>query len=245
MINKLECKGLSFKVQNKSVVSDVSLCAQSGEIIGVFGPNGAGKTTTFHMTAGICQPTSGQIFMNGKDISGLTLAQRANKGLFYLPQDSSIFKEMTVRDNLLASLECKQNLNRITMNQKVDDLLDLVNLTHIADSYGKSISGGERRRVEIARLLILSPKIILLDEPFAGVDPVAVEDIKKIIRKMADANMGIIITDHNVRETLTLCSRGYVLHNGEMLIEGKPNKIMKCPTVTKIYLGNTFDDVTS
>ncbi|MAH60829.1 MAG: LPS export ABC transporter ATP-binding protein [Legionellales bacterium] len=240
---ELRCENLSFSVKNRHIVSNVSISARQGEVVGIFGPNGAGKTTTFHMIAGIISCSSGRMFFNDEDITRLALCNRAKLGLFYLPQDSSIFKELSVYDNILGAIECRKDLSRANKIAKVEEILELIGLTKIAKSAGKSVSGGERRRIEIARLLALSPKMIMLDEPFAGVDPIAVNDIKAIIKKMADSNVGIVITDHNVRETLTLCCRGYVLHDGKVISSGKPKTIIKCPKVSEVYLADTFSDI--
>ncbi len=242
-IAQLKCTNLGFSVKNRQIVSNINIDVQQKEIVGIFGPNGAGKTTTFQMISGIIPSTTGEMIFDDQVITSLSLAQRANLGLFYLPQDSSIFRDFSVKDNLMAALECRKDLTHLQKISKADELLDLIKLTKIADSLGKSVSGGERRRVEIARLLALSPKMIMLDEPFAGVDPVAVNDIKEIIEKMADAGVGVIITDHNVRETLRLCHRGYVLHEGRIITSGGPDTIMNCPKVTKVYLGDTFADI--
>lgn len=236
----LKGTNLRYSIANKQIVNDVSIEAHAGEIIGIFGPNGAGKTTTFHILSGIVRSQSGQVIFNDLNITQYSLAQRAKLGLFYLPQDNSVFRELSVRDNLFAAIECRKELTHSQQTTIVDEKLDQLKLKHIADSKAKTISGGERRRVEIARILTLSPKMIMLDEPFAGVDPVAVNDIQEIILSLKAQGVGIVITDHNVRETLKFCDRGYVMHQGNTISSGSPETIISCHTVKSVYLGNTF-----
>ena len=236
----LSGKHLRFSVRNHQIVNDVSIEAKKGEIVGIFGPNGAGKTTTFQILSGILPAKTGQILFKDTDVTRKTLAQRAKLGLYYLPQDNSVFRELTVKDNLIAAIELRKDLNHGQQLNKVDETLETLSLTHVASSKAKTVSGGERRRVEIARLLVLDPEMVMLDEPFAGVDPVAVNNIQEIILNLKAKGVGIVITDHNVRETLTFCDKGYVMHKGSLIAQGSPDKIIACHSVKAIYLGNTF-----
>ena len=240
MTISLKGSNLRYAIRNNQIVNDVTIEASSSEIIGIFGPNGAGKTTTFHILSGIIPTSSGNIQFDGIDITKKTLSQRAKLGLFYLPQDNSVFRELTVRDNLFAAIETRKDLSHGQQMDIVDETIEKLNLQHITNSMAKTVSGGERRRVEIGRLLVLEPKMIMLDEPFAGVDPVAVNDIQKIVLNLKKQGVGIVITDHNVRETLTFCDRGYVMHKGSLIAEGSPKDIISCHSVKAIYLGNTF-----
>ena len=240
MTISLKGTNLRFAIRNNQIVNDVTIEASSSEIIGIFGPNGAGKTTTFHILSGIIPTSSGNIQFDGIDITKKTLSQRAKLGLYYLPQDNSVFRELTVRDNLFAAVETRKDLSHGQQMDIVDETIEKLNLQHITNSMAKTVSGGERRRVEIGRLLVLEPKMIMLDEPFAGVDPVAVNDIQKIVLNLKKQGVGIVITDHNVRETLTFCDRGYVMHKGSLIAEGSPKDIISCHSVKAIYLGNTF-----
>ena len=240
MTISLKGTNLRYAIHNNQIVNDVTIEASSSEIIGIFGPNGAGKTTTFHILSGIIPSNSGYIQFNGIDITKKTLSQRAKLGLYYLPQDNSVFRELTVRDNLFAAVETRKDLSHGQQMDIVDETIEKLNLQHITNSMAKTVSGGERRRVEIGRLLVLEPKMIMLDEPFAGVDPVAVNDIQKIVLNLKKQGVGIVITDHNVRETLTFCDRGYVMHKGSLIAEGSPEDIISCHSVKAIYLGNTF-----
>lgn len=236
----LKGKHLRYAIRNHQIVNDVSIEASIGEVVGIFGPNGAGKTTTFHILSGIISANSGSIEFNGINITKKTLSQRAKLGLYYLPQDNSVFRELTVKDNLIAAIETRKDLTHGQQLDLVDETLEKLRLQDVVDSMGKTISGGERRRVEIARLLVLEPKMIMLDEPFAGVDPVAVNDIQEIILSLKKQGVGIVITDHNVRETLKFCDRGYVMHKGGLIAKGSPDDIINCHSVKAIYLGNTF-----
>lgn len=231
---------LRYAVRNNQIVNDVTIQASTSEVVGIFGPNGAGKTTTFHILSGIIAANSGTIEFNGTDVTKKTLSQRAKLGLYYLPQDNSVFRELTVKDNLMASIETRKDLTHGQQLSLIDETLEKLRLQHISNSMAKTVSGGERRRVEIARLLVLEPKMIMLDEPFAGVDPVAVNDIQQIILDLKQHGVGIVITDHNVRETLKFCDRGYVMHQGSLIAEGSPEDIISCHSVKAIYLGNTF-----
>lgn len=235
----LEVKNISKQIGKKEIIKDVSIKLNNKEVVGLLGPNGAGKTTSFYMICGLIKPTSGAIFLNGEDITNDTLSQRALKGISYLPQESSIFKDLNVRDNLLLAAEIKYK-DKSKQISKVNELLEIFNITHIASSYGYSLSGGERRRCEIARSLVIEPQFLLLDEPFAGVDPIAVADIQNIIRELNKLEIGILITDHNVRETLQICENAYVIKSGSILDYGTSDEISKSEIVRKNYLGDNF-----
>lgn len=223
----------------RKVVNGVSLKVEQGEIIGLLGPNGAGKTTSFYMITGIIRPNSGSISLDGKEISKLPMYQRARMGIAYLPQEASIFRKLTVRDNLVAILQAIGK-NRREQKKISDRLLQELNITHIADSFGYNLSGGERRRTEIARTLTTNPKFILFDEPFAGVDPIAVEDIQNIIKSLKDRNIGILITDHNVRETLSVTDYTYMMFEGRIFKSGEAGDLANDPEARKFYLGENF-----
>lgn len=223
----------------RKVVNGVSLKVEQGKIIGLLGPNGAGKTTSFYMITGIIRPNSGSISLDGKEISKLPMYKRARMGIAYLPQEASIFRKLTVRDNLVAILQAIGK-NRKEQNEISDRLLQELNITHIADSYGYNLSGGERRRTEIARTLTTNPKFILFDEPFAGVDPIAVEDIQNIIKSLKDRNIGILITDHNVRETLSVTDYTYMMFEGRIFKSGEASDLANDPEARKFYLGENF-----
>ncbi len=238
-MHRLVAKNLSKTIKQKPIVKGVNIEVQSGEVVGLLGPNGAGKTTTFYMICGLIAPSEGKVFLDEEDITSEPLHAKAHKGIGYLPQESSIFKELTVEENLLvaaeANIENKEERERI-----IDDLLELFNIEPIRHRIGKALSGGERRRCEIARALVIRPKFLLLDEPFAGVDPIAVTDIQKIIDELKSSGIGILITDHNVRETLSVCDRAYVLKDGEILASGTSEEVAKNPLVIKHYLGENF-----
>jgi len=236
----LHAKHLVKQFGKKVAVRGVSLDVSSGEVVGLLGPNGAGKTTIFYMIVGLIKPTQGAIIYNGQDITSLPMYQRARKGLSYLPQESSAFRKLTARENILAIIETL-GLSRNETKKRLNKLLGELGLEPIADRQAFLLSGGERRRVEITRALVLSPKFILLDEPFAGIDPIAVGDIKAIITHLKQNGIGVIITDHNVRETLGVCDRAYLINQGKILIHGKPGKIIADPMARKIYLGHDFD----
>jgi lipopolysaccharide export system ATP-binding protein len=221
------------------VVHDISLEVSSGEIIGLLGPNGAGKTTSFYMIVGLVPLDGGCILLDGKDISRMPIHQRAHKGLAYLPQEPSIFRKMTVAENILAILELKK-LSEKQMQERLESLLMELHITHIRNNAAVSLSGGERRRVEIARCLATDPSFILLDEPFAGIDPIAVLDIQKIIRFLTERNIGVLITDHNVRETLGICDKAYIVNEGRVFASGNPNDIINNDSVREVYLGKDF-----
>jgi lipopolysaccharide export system ATP-binding protein len=224
----------------RSVVRDVSFSVSQGEVVGILGPNGAGKTTCFYMTIGLVKQDGGQIMIDNEDISELAMHGRARKGLGYLPQEPSIFRKLSVSDNILAILETRRDLTPTQRLEKLDSLLNEFHINHLAESVGMSLSGGERRRVEIARALATNPKFILLDEPFAGVDPISVNDIKDIIRHLSDKGIGVLITDHNVRETLDICARAYIVGEGHIIAEGTTEHILSDQKVRQTYLGDNF-----
>ncbi|MBN4053487.1 LPS export ABC transporter ATP-binding protein [Haliea sp. AH-315-K21] len=230
--------GKSYK--GRQVVKDVSLTLKSGQIVGLLGPNGAGKTTSFYMIIGLVKADHGQVFIDDENISKAPMHERARKGLSYLPQESSIFRKLSVKDNILAILETRKNLDNSQRQEICKTLMQEFNIQHLESSLGMSLSGGERRRVEIARALATDPDFILLDEPFAGVDPISVNDIKVIIRDLSKRNIGVLITDHNVRETLDICERAYIVNEGAILAEGDPASIMQNEQVKNVYLGHEF-----
>ncbi len=229
----------SFK--SRVVVNDISLCIDQGECVGLLGPNGAGKTTCFYMVVGLQSCDKGQIILNGKDITNTAMHQRARLGIGYLPQEASIFRKMSVEDNIFSILQLRKDISKVKRRQLLDQLLEEFNVTHLRKNLGMSLSGGERRRVEIARALAIEPTFILLDEPFAGVDPISVLDIKKIIQHLCDKHIGVLITDHNVRETLDICQRAYIVNQGKILCEGSPDSILKNQQVRAVYLGEEFE----
>ncbi|MCZ6149789.1 LPS export ABC transporter ATP-binding protein [Campylobacter ureolyticus] len=238
-MHKLEAINLKKTIKKTNIIKDVSLSVESGEIVGLLGPNGAGKTTSFYMICGLIKPTSGDIKLDDKIITKVTLHKRALQGIGYLPQESSVFKELSVEENLLLAAEVSIK-DKIKASQKVDEMLELLNITAIKDRLGVSLSGGERRRCEIARSLVITPKFLLLDEPFAGVDPIAVADIQNIVKNLKKLNIGILITDHNVRETLAICDRAYVMKDGEILAGGSSDEVANDENVRKYYLGEEF-----
>lgn len=235
----LDVKHLKKRFKNRVVVKDVSFHVESSEVIGLLGPNGAGKTTSFYMVAGLLASDGGDIYLDGKNIKSLPIHKRAQLGLGYLPQEASIFRNMTVAENVRAILELK-NLNRKEIKKEVERLLTSLNIEHLRDVNAMALSGGERRRCEIARALANYPRFILLDEPFAGVDPIAVNDIQKVITFLKDIGIGVIITDHNVRETLRICDRGYIISEGNVLANGVPDELVNNPRVKEVYLGENF-----
>lgn len=236
----LTAENLAKSYKSRKVVSDVSLTVNSNEIVGLLGPNGAGKTTTFYMVVGLVRQDQGKIIIDGEDISLLPMHNRAQRGIGYLPQEASIFRRLTVYENLMAVLEIRKDLTPQQRREKADELIEEFNIGHIRDSLGQSLSGGERRRVEIARALAANPKFILLDEPFAGVDPISVSDIKKIITDLRNRGLGVLITDHNVRETLDVCERAYIVGEGKIIATGTPEQVMNDEHVKRIYLGEQF-----
>ena len=237
--NVLLVNNLQKSFKKRMVVKDVSFEVKSGEIIGLLGPNGAGKTTSFYMVAGLLHNDSGEIFLNNERINDYPIHKRANLGLGYLPQENSIFRQMTVAENIRCILELKK-LKKDILNKEVDRLLQELNIEHLKDINAMALSGGERRRCEIARALANYPKFILLDEPFAGVDPIAVNDIQKVIVFLKEKGLGVIITDHNVRETLRICDQGYIISEGKVLASGTPEDLITNENVKKVYLGENF-----
>ena len=240
MISLLSAHNLAKSYSRRSAVKDVSLSVKRGEIVGLLGPNGAGKTTCFYMIIGLISADDGVILINDKDVTALPMHGRAQQGLGYLPQEPSIFRALSVQDNILAILETRKELDRRDRQEALEKLLDEFQISHLAKNKGMSLSGGERRRVEIARTLAANPQFILLDEPFAGVDPISVNDIKNIIRQLRDKGIGILITDHNVRETLDICERAYIVGEGRVIAEGIPSYILQHDQVKKTYLGDHF-----
>jgi len=238
-MHTLEARSLSKTIKKTKIVHDISLKVKSKEIVGLLGPNGAGKTTSFYMVCGLTGVTEGEVFLDGENITALPLSRRAQMGIGYLPQESSIFKDLTVEENLLIAAEALR-LPEETVQPRIEKLLEIFNIEPIRARMGIRLSGGERRRVEIARALVGEPKFLLLDEPFAGVDPIAVLDIQNIIRQLVELDMGILITDHNVRETLGICNRAYVMRNGEMLASGSSDEIANNENVRRYYLGEHF-----
>jgi lipopolysaccharide export system ATP-binding protein len=239
LMGKLTAEGLIKVYQGRRVVNDIDLTIHPGEVVGLLGPNGAGKTTTFYMIVGLIPPDGGTITLDGEDLSRCPMYLRARKGLNYLPQEPSIFRKLTVRENILAILETLP-LNPEEREERLHGLLAELDLTGLAENRAYSLSGGERRRVEITRALVTSPKYILLDEPFAGIDPLAVADIGKIIAQLKAKGIGVIISDHNVRETLSVCDRAYIVNEGKVLVEGTPAAIACSQIARKIYLGEDF-----
>lgn len=239
-MTELVAKHLKKAFKGRQVVNDVSLKINRGECVGLLGPNGAGKTTCFYMIVGLQAADGGHIFLEGKDVTKAPIHQRARLGIGYLPQEASVFRKMTVKENILAILELRKDLTSEGRQQKLDELMQEFHISHLQNSLGMSLSGGERRRVEIARALAIEPSFILLDEPFAGVDPISVLDIKRIIEHLCDKNIGVLITDHNVRETLDICERAYIVSQGKILCEGSPQDILTNQQVRKVYLGEEF-----
>lgn len=239
MSHLLAARGLSKTYKHRQVVSAVDLELRSGEVVGLLGPNGAGKTTSFYMVVGLVRPDLGEVFLDDKSLTALPMHQRARMGISYLPQEASVFRKLTVEQNLLAILETVEKSRQVQQARK-DRLLADFRLTHVAKSFGYALSGGERRRVEIARALVLEPKFILLDEPFAGIDPIAVLDIQDIINELKSRRIGVLISDHNVRETLGVCDRAYILNEGCILEHGSPEEIAGSPRARAIYLGEKF-----
>lgn len=233
-------KHLAKNYNKRWVVKDVSFQMKSGEIVGLLGPNGAGKTTSFYMVVGLVRMDKGEIHLDQLDLSDLAMHERARKGIGYLPQEASIFRKLTISENIMAILETRKDLNKQQRQQRLAELLADFKITHIKDSLGMSVSGGERRRAEIARALAADPKFMLLDEPFAGVDPISVGDIKDIIRTLKDRGIGVLITDHNVRETLAICERAYIVSEGSVIAEGTPQEILENEIVREVYLGEDF-----
>ncbi len=239
-MHALIASNLAKRYKSREVVKDVSLEVNSGEVVGLLGPNGAGKTTCFYMIVGLVGSDKGSIVLDGEDMARYPMHVRAKMGLGYLPQEASIFRKLTVAQNILAILETRDELNRAQQLVRLDELLGELHITHLRDNLGMSLSGGERRRVEIARTLATSPRFILLDEPFAGVDPISVIDIQRIIRFLTEKGIGVLITDHNVRETLGICERAYIMSEGVVLAAGVPDEILENKQVREVYLGQNF-----
>jgi lipopolysaccharide export system ATP-binding protein len=236
----LSVQDIAKRYKFREVVKSISLEINSGEVVGLLGPNGAGKTTAFYMIVGLIPCDRGRILLDGQDLTAFPMHRRARMGLGYLPQEASVFRKLTVEKNILAILENRSELDRAGREQELDQLLDELHVGHVRTSLGISLSGGERRRVEIARALAAKPRFVLLDEPFAGVDPISVLDIQRIIRHLCDRKIGILITDHNVRETLGICSRAYILNDGSLIASGPPDEILNNQHVREVYLGQEF-----
>lgn len=240
MSRVLEADTLTKRYRNRSVVNQVSLRVHAGEVVGLLGPNGAGKTTMFYMMAGLVRPDRGRILLSGEEISDFPIHLRARRGIGYLPQEASVFRRLTVAENILAILELRPTLSAKDRKRRCQSLLEEFHIAHLRDSQGMSLSGGERRRLEIARALAAEPSFILLDEPFAGVDPISVVDIQRIVTHLRDREIGVLITDHNVRETLHICERAYILSEGSIIAQGEPDQILADKTVREVYLGQAF-----
>ncbi len=236
----LRADNLIKSYKSRTVVNDVSFDVKSGEVVGLLGPNGAGKTTSFYMVVGLVQADKGSIHLDDIDITQLPMHARAQYGIGYLPQEASVFRKLSVEDNILAVLEAKKGLDAKQRQQNLDALIDDLQIDHIRHNIGLSLSGGERRRVEIARALASQPSFVLLDEPFAGVDPISVIEIQKIVKHLIKRNIGVLITDHNVRETLGICDRAYILSDGKIIAQGQPDKILSNKEVQEVYLGRDF-----
>ncbi len=235
----LRAEGLRKVYRGRAVVDGVDLQLKQGEVVGLLGPNGAGKTTSFYMIVGFISPDKGQVFLNGNNISKLPMYKRARKGIGYLPQESSIFRQLTVEQNIMAILQSVK-MKRNERKERMDELLEMMGVTHIRKSYGYQLSGGERRRVEIARALVTQPKFILLDEPFAGIDPIAVADLQTVVTQLKNQGIGVLITDHNVRETLNITDRAYILFEGKIELSGSAEEIVSSDKARAIYLGESF-----
>ncbi len=238
-MSQLLAKGLQKQYGKRNVVDGISLAVNSGEVVGLLGPNGAGKTTSFYMIVGFISPDKGQVFLDDMNISRKPMYKRARLGIGYLPQESSIFRQMTVEQNIMAILQSVK-MSRGERNDRQDELLEMMGVTHIRKSYGYQLSGGERRRVEIARALVTQPKFILLDEPFAGIDPIAVADLQNVVSQLKEQGIGILITDHNVRETLNITDRAYILFEGRIELAGNAQEIVSSDKARAIYLGESF-----
>lgn len=239
-MSTLRAQDLAKRYKGRDVVHGVSLEISSGEVVGLLGPNGAGKTTSFYMVVGLVSADAGRITLDDTDITSLPMHLRARLGIGYLPQEASVFRKLSVTENILAILQLRKELDQFQQEQKLEELLEELHISHIRNSQGMSLSGGERRRVEIARALASEPRFILLDEPFAGVDPISVLDIQGIIRHLKERDIGVLITDHNVRETLGICERAYIMNAGEVIAQGDPDSVMDNQQVRKVYLGDNF-----
>ena len=236
----LVAEGLRKRYRQREVVRDFGLTLDAGEVVGLLGPNGAGKTTCFYMIVGLVPADEGRIVLDGRDITAEPMHLRARRGVGYLPQEPSVFRKLSVADNIMLVLELREDLDRAGRRGELESLLDELQITHVADQIGASLSGGERRRVEIARALAARPRLILLDEPFAGVDPISVGEIQRIVEHLKHRGIGVLITDHNVRETLGICDRAYILNAGGVLAQGAPDMLLANPDVRRVYLGESF-----
>ncbi len=239
-MTSLKAVGLAKSYKSRQVVQDLSVEVANGEVVGLLGPNGAGKTTAFYMIVGLVPCDRGRIFLGDTDLTGLPMHRRAQLGLGYLPQEASVFRKLSVEDNVLAILETRKDLDRAAREQRLEELLEELRIGHVRRTLGLSLSGGERRRVEIARALAAEPRFMLLDEPFAGVDPLSVLDIQRIIRELTSRDIGVLITDHNVRETLGVCARAYIVNQGSAIAAGTAEEILANPQVREVYLGQSF-----
>ncbi len=239
-MSRLVAKNLAKHFRRREVVQDISLEISSGEVVGLLGPNGAGKTTAFYMIVGLIPADAGRILLDDRDITALPMHRRARMGLGYLPQEASVFRRLTVEKNIMAILQTREELSRADRERIREELLEELHIGHVRNSLGISLSGGERRRVEIARALATEPRFILLDEPFAGVDPISVLDIQRIVKHLAQRGIGVLITDHNVRETLGICERAYILSEGRLIAQGSPDAILENQKVRQVYLGESF-----
>lgn len=237
----LSAENLSKKFKLREVVKNISFELRSGEVVGLLGPNGAGKTTAFYMVVGLIRADNGRVMLDGKDLTPLPMYMRARRGVGYLPQEASIFRKLSVAKNILAILETRQELDRAGRERLLEELLEELHIGHLRNSLGMALSGGERRRVEIARALAIEPQFILLDEPFAGVDPISILDIQRIIKHLSERNIGVLITDHNVRETLGICGRAYIVNEGAVIASGAPADILENQHVREVYLGEDFE----
>ena len=238
--NRLWAKGLAKQYKKREVVKEVNIHVESGEIVGLLGPNGAGKTTTFYMIVGLVKSDQGVISLNDQELTKLPMHARAKSGVGYLPQEASVFRGLSVEDNILAVLQLRKDVGKEEQHDICEKLLEDLQIQHIRKGKGYSLSGGERRRVEIARALAIEPKFILLDEPFAGVDPISVIDIQRLLKQLSERNIGLLITDHNVRETLGICSRAYILNQGQIIADGTPETLLSDQQVRDVYLGSDF-----
>ncbi|NYZ63646.1 LPS export ABC transporter ATP-binding protein [Luteimonas deserti] len=236
----LVVEGLRKRYRQREIVKDFGLTLESGEVVGLLGPNGAGKTTCFYMIVGLVPADAGRIVLDGRDITAEPMYTRAKRGVGYLPQEPSVFRKLSVADNIMLVLELRDDLDRAGRARTLADLMDELQISHVADQAGASLSGGERRRVEIARALAANPRMILLDEPFAGVDPISVGEIQRIVTHLKERGIGVLITDHNVRETLGICDRAYILSDGGVLAQGAPDALLANPDVRRVYLGDSF-----
>ena len=239
-LTELRAEKLNKTYKSRQVVKDVSFSVQKGEVVGLLGPNGAGKTTSFYMVVGLVKADSGKITCRGKDITRQPIHNRARMGIGYLPQEASVFRKLTVEENIMAILQTRKDLNKTDRKDHLEQLLLELSISHIRNSAGISLSGGERRRVEIARTLSMEPDFVLLDEPFAGVDPISVSDIQSIITHLTERNIGVLITDHNVRETLSVCRRAYIMNSGSVIAKGSPDELLNNEQVREVYLGDNF-----